>query len=82
MSALFAFAVVTAPATPMLESAVAEVPSSRGSPDEAKRLRTMLGASEGVKGFVQCAGRKWNAAEKKAWVRLGELIALEGTRPV
>ncbi|KAI0084767.1 hypothetical protein BDY19DRAFT_997497 [Irpex rosettiformis] len=62
-------------------------PSSRGSPDEAKRLRYALGVKTGVVGLMQGVikaarvdrGLEMNQLEQRAWVRLGELIAFDGS---
>ncbi|CCM01225.1 uncharacterized protein FIBRA_03273 [Fibroporia radiculosa] len=58
-------------------------PATRGSPDEATRLRKALGVKDGLVGLMQGvikAGRvdrgiELNQLEQRAWVRLGELIA-------
>lgn len=61
--------------------------ASRGSPDEASRLRRALGVKTGVVGLMQGVikaarvdrGLEMNQLEQRAWVRLGELIAFDGT---
>lgn len=62
-------------------------PASRGSEIEAQLLRRALGISAGLVGLCQGiskAGRKHRGIEldqleQRAWVRLGELVALDGT---
>ncbi|KAI0075982.1 hypothetical protein K474DRAFT_1598928 [Panus rudis PR-1116 ss-1] len=64
-------------------------PSRRGSQDEATQLRKCLGVSTGFVGMMQGvikAGRtdrgiELNQLEQRAWVRLGELVAFDGTTP-
>lgn len=61
--------------------------SSRGSETEARLLRRALGVSTGLIGLCQGvskAGKKHRGIEldqleQRAWVRLGELVALDGT---
>lgn len=61
-------------------------PASRGSETEAQLLRKALGISVGLIGLCQGlskAGRKHRGIEldqleQRAWVRLGELVALDG----
>jgi hypothetical protein len=61
-------------------------PVSRGSETEAQLLRKALGISAGLIGLCQGvskAGKKHrgielNQLEQRAWVRLGELVALDG----
>ena len=61
-------------------------PASRGSETEAQLLRKALGISAGLIGLCQGvskAGKKHrgielNQLEQRAWVRLGELVALDG----
>jgi hypothetical protein len=63
-------------------------PASRGSDNEAQLLRKALGISVGLVGLCQGvskAGKKHRGIEldqleQRAWVRLGELVALDGTR--
>ena len=63
-------------------------PASRGSDSEAQLLRKALGISVGLIGLFQGvskAGKKHRGIEldqleQRAWVRLGELVALDGTR--
>ena len=63
-------------------------PASRGSDTEAQMLRKALGISVGFVGLCQGvskAGKKHRGIEldqleQRAWVRLGELVALDGTR--
>ena len=62
-------------------------PASRGLDTEAQMLRKALGISVGLVGLCQGvskAGRKHRGIEldqleQRAWVRLGELVALDGT---
>jgi hypothetical protein len=62
-------------------------PFSRGSDTEAQMLRKALGISIGLVGLCQGvskAGKKHRGIEldqleQRAWVRLGELVALDGT---
>lgn len=62
-------------------------PASRGSADEATRLRRALGVSSGVYGLLQSIikaaridrGLEMNQLQQRAWVRLGELIAFDGS---
>lgn len=62
-------------------------PVSRGSDAEAQMLRKALGISVGLVGLCQGvskAGKKHRGIEldqleQRAWVRLGELVALDGT---
>ena len=62
-------------------------PASRGSETEARLLRRALGISAGFVGLCQGvskAGKKHRGIEldqleQRAWVRLGELVALDGT---
>lgn len=62
-------------------------PVARGSPDEATRLRQALGVTTGVLGLMQSVikaaridrGLEMNQLEQRAWVRLGELIAFNGS---
>ena len=62
-------------------------PSSRGSETEIQLLRRALGISTGLIGLFQGvskAGRKHRGIEldqleQRAWVRLGELVAIDGT---
>jgi len=61
-------------------------PASRGSNTEAQMLRKALGISVGFIGLCQGvskAGKKHRGIEldqleQRAWVRLGELVALDG----
>ena len=61
-------------------------PASRGSDTEAQMLRKALGISVGLVGLCQGvskAGKKHRGIEldqleQRAWVRLGELVALDG----
>ncbi|KAH9849565.1 hypothetical protein C2E23DRAFT_736813 [Lenzites betulinus] len=60
---------------------------ARGSHDEPAQLRAALGVSTGVLGLLQSVikatrkdrGIELNQLEQRAWVRLGELIAFDGT---
>ncbi|KAI0824819.1 hypothetical protein BC628DRAFT_1410620 [Trametes gibbosa] len=60
---------------------------ARGSHDEPAQLRAALGVSTGVLGLLQGVikatrkdrGIELNQLEQRAWVRLGELIAFDGT---
>ena len=63
-------------------------PSCHGRPDEAEQLRAALGVYPGVVGLVQGILKGWKRSgrgiermqlEQRAWVRLGELVALNGT---
>ena len=62
-------------------------PASRGSETEAQLLRRALGISAGFIGLCQGAskaskkhrGIELDQLEQRAWVRLGELVALDGT---
>ena len=62
-------------------------PASRGSDTEAQMLRKALGISVGLVGLCQGvskAGKKHRGIEldqleQRAWVRLGELVGLDGT---
>ncbi|TBU45161.1 hypothetical protein BD309DRAFT_1079551 [Dichomitus squalens] len=62
-------------------------PETRGSVDEPARLRSALGISTGVIGLLQSVikaarrdrGIELNQLEQRAWVRLGELIAFDGS---
>lgn len=62
-------------------------PAARGSADEAARLRRALGVSTGVYGLMQSIikaartdrGLEMNQLEQRAWVRLGELVAFDGS---
>jgi hypothetical protein len=62
-------------------------PSCRGSVDEAARLRAALGVHAGILGLLEClvkggkrsgSGIERMQLEQRAWVRLGELAALNG----
>ncbi|TCD68870.1 hypothetical protein EIP91_009585 [Steccherinum ochraceum] len=61
--------------------------SRRGASDEATQLREALGISTGVIGLMQSVikaaridrGIELNQLEQRAWVRLGELVALDST---
>ncbi|KAA1472989.1 hypothetical protein DENSPDRAFT_859722 [Dentipellis sp. KUC8613] len=66
-------------------------PACRGTPDEAARLRAALGVHSGLVGLVQGllrGGKKSGRGiermqlEQRAWVRLGELAALDDATPV
>ncbi|KAI0711434.1 hypothetical protein C8Q76DRAFT_652712, partial [Earliella scabrosa] len=60
---------------------------ARGSTDEPAQLRAALGISTGVLGLLQSVikaarrdrGIELNQLEQRAWVRLGELIAFDGS---
>jgi len=62
-------------------------PASRGSETEIQLLRRALGISTGLIGLFQGvskAGKKhrgieFDQLEQRAWVRLGELVAIDGT---
>ena len=62
----------------------------RGATDEATQLRNALGVSAGVMGLMQSVikaaridrGIELNQLEQRAWVRLGELVALDGKSPL
>ncbi|KAI0698068.1 hypothetical protein C8T65DRAFT_614443, partial [Cerioporus squamosus] len=62
-------------------------PATRGSTDEPAHLRAALGVSTGILGLLQSVikaarrdrGIEINQLEQRAWVRLGELIAFDGT---
>ncbi|KAH9941125.1 uncharacterized protein BXZ73DRAFT_42084 [Epithele typhae] len=62
-------------------------PGARGNPDEAAQLRAALGVSDGTIGLLQSVikaarrdrGIELNQLEQRAWVRLGELIAFDGS---
>ncbi|KAI0777175.1 hypothetical protein BD413DRAFT_638577 [Trametes elegans] len=62
-------------------------PAARGLHDESARLRAALGVSTGVVGLLQSVikaarkdrGIELNQLEQRAWVRLGELVAFDGT---
>ncbi|RDX54804.1 hypothetical protein OH76DRAFT_1552775 [Lentinus brumalis] len=62
-------------------------PAARGSVDEPAQLRASLGVSTGILGLLQSVikaarrdrGIEINQLEQRAWVRLGELIAFDGT---
>ncbi|KAI0336688.1 hypothetical protein GY45DRAFT_1376986 [Cubamyces sp. BRFM 1775] len=61
--------------------------STRGSQDEPAHLRAALGVTTGVLGLLQSVikaarrdrGIELNQLEQRAWVRLGELIAFDGS---
>lgn len=61
------------------------VPEKRGATDEADYLRAALGVSTGVTGLLQGVmraartdrGIELNQLEQRAWVRLGELVAID-----
>ena len=59
-------------------------PTRRGASDEADQLRSALGVSSGVWGLImgwrrsRCEGFETKGLEQKAWIRLGELVALDG----
>ncbi|EKM56498.1 uncharacterized protein PHACADRAFT_253666 [Phanerochaete carnosa HHB-10118-sp] len=63
--------------------------AARGAPDEAARLRQALGVTTGVFGLMQGVikaaridrGLEMNQLEQRAWVRLGELVAFDGSMP-
>ncbi|THH30548.1 hypothetical protein EUX98_g3636 [Antrodiella citrinella] len=63
--------------------------SRRGASDEAAQLRKALGMSTGVIGLLQSVikaaridrGIELNQLEQRAWVRLGEIVALNATLP-
>ena len=65
-------------------------PASRGSATEAQLLRRALGISVGLIGLCQGvskAGKKHRGIEldqleQRAWVRLGELVALDGAQNI
>nr|UBR88890.1 transcription factor bHLH7 [Ganoderma lucidum] len=62
-------------------------PAARGSEDEPAQLCSALGITTGVIGLLQSVikaarrdrGIELNQLEQRAWVRLGELIAFDGT---
>ncbi|KAI0674530.1 hypothetical protein C8Q78DRAFT_601273 [Trametes maxima] len=62
-------------------------PAARGSTDEPSQLRAALGVTTGVLGLLQSVikaarkdrGIELNQLEQRAWVRLGELIAFDGS---
>ena len=62
-------------------------PAARGSANEAARLRHALGVSAGIYGLLQSVikaarvdrGLEMNQLEQRAWVRLGELVAFDGS---
>ncbi|KAI0747063.1 hypothetical protein C8Q80DRAFT_1271868 [Daedaleopsis nitida] len=61
--------------------------TARGSREEVTQLRSALGITSGVLGLLQSVikaarrdrGIELNQLEQRAWVRLGELIAFDGT---
>lgn len=68
-------------------------PSNRGTEDEAERLRAALGVADGVMGLAKCAidggkgkggrgiGFEQRGLEQRAWVRLGEIVAMDRKFP-
>ncbi|KAI0360421.1 hypothetical protein OH77DRAFT_1418340 [Trametes cingulata] len=62
-------------------------PAARGCDDEPAQLRAALGVSTGVVGLLQSVikaarkdrGIELNQLEQRAWVRLGELTAFDGS---